>query len=106
MNSDKESEDFAKDLIQELENENHTHLNILLYLVIIVIIIDLICASAYFVKNKNNILPYDNYINRRQLQQVPTETNEQRFKDPAHELYNLYSTYSYPKLTPTHSVPV
>ena len=39
MSNDKESEDSAKDLIQDLKEENHVHPNILLYLVIIVIII-------------------------------------------------------------------
>ena len=75
INTDKESEDSTKDLIQELKEENHVHPNILFYLVIIVFIIGLICASMYFVKNKNKIHPFLTYRNRRQPQQVPTETD-------------------------------
>ena len=47
INSDKESEDSVKDLIQELKEENLVHPNILLYLVIIVFIVGLICASMH-----------------------------------------------------------
>ena len=63
LNNDKESEDSAKDLIQELKEENHVHPNILLYIVIIVIIIGLTCAFVYIVMNKNNIRPYTKMIN-------------------------------------------
>ena len=109
LNNDKESEDSAKDLIQELKEENHVHPNILLYIVIIVIIIGLTCAFVYIVMNKNNIRPYILY-KRRQLTQVPIASNVEaktRFKDTAFELHNLAESNIYPKLTPlTSSVPV
>ena len=109
LNNDKESEDSAKDLIQELKEENHVHPNILLYIVIIVIIIGLTCAFVYIVMNKNNIRPYILY-KRRQLTQVPIASNVEaktRFKDTAFELHNLAESNIYPKLPPlTSSVPV
>ena len=48
MNSDIESEDSTKDLIQELKEENHVHLNILFYLIIMFIIICIIGAIVFF----------------------------------------------------------
>ena len=103
MNSDKESEDSAKDLFKELKEENHVHWNILLYLFIILLTIGLICAFVNVINNKRIIHPY---INRRQITHVPTATNETlSYKDPVLELYNSISTNIYAKLSLT-SVPV
>ena len=67
-------------VISNLKIQQNVHPNIFLYLFVILLIIGLIVASVYMVKNRSNICPYKNYMKIRQLQQVPTATNE---------LYNL-----------------
>ncbi len=101
MNSDIESEDSAKDLIQELKEDQHVHPNTLFYLVIIFIIICLIGAFVYI--NRNNIIRP--VYNRRRLQ-IPTASSNTRFTDTALELSQLAATNIYPKLPQTSSVPV
>ena len=106
MNSDIESKDSAKDLIQELKEENHVHPNILFYLVIMFIIMCIIGAIVYIYLNKNNIRPFQLY-KRRQLQQVPIASNPtSRFTDTAFELHQMATNNIYPNLPSTSSVPV
>lgn len=78
--SEIESQDSEKDLIGELKEESHVHPNILLYLFVILLVIGLICATVFIVKNRNNISPYENYMNRRQLHQVPLQQINQNTK--------------------------
>ena len=75
-----------KDLIEELKKESHVPPNILLYLFSILLINFVIGSSVVIVRYRNNICPYVSYMNRRRLQQVPTSTNEPRYKDTAFEL--------------------
>ena len=103
MNSDIESKDSAKDLIQELKEDQHVHPNTIFYLIIIFIIICLIGAFIFVYINRDNIIRP--VYNRRRLQ-IPTASSTTRFTDTAFELSQLAATNIYPKLPQTSSVPV